>query len=312
MSKKILLTGGFGFLGKHTYDAFKSSGYDVVRPFRFHDLTSRFHCEDILRNFDPDVVVHLAAAVGGIEANQSNPGAYFYKNIIMGAEMMDATRRHNPKIKYVQVGTSCSYPKNGPSRPLKETDLWQGEPNEVTGPYGVAKLALITMARAYRKQYGMNTVTLIPVNLYGPGDTFDETKSHVIPAIIKKCLKAKQTGEEVVLWGSGKATREFLFVKDCARALVLAVEKFDSSEPINLGTGKEITIKEVAESIAELTGYSKPFVWDASKPEGQTRRVFNVEKAKQELGFEARTTFKEGLRQTIDWYLTHEATNSNS
>lgn len=308
--KRVVVTGGEGFLGRHVVAAFTNKDANVWCPCHAgFDLRKR---KDIIRMFDsaqPEVVIHLAAAVGGIEANAANPGRFFYDNIVMGAEVMDVSRERGVE-KYVQVGTSCSYPANAPT-PVKETDLWTGAPNPVTGPYGVAKLALITMAQAYRQQYGLKAITLIPVNLYGPGDSFKPESSHVIPALIMKCIEAKKNNTPLNVWGTGEATREFLYVKEAADAIVLATEKYDKPEPINLGTGQEIFIKDLARAVADAVGFTGEIVWDASKPEGQQRRCFDVSRAKQEFGFKSTLPINEGIRTTVEWYLNEKTSNSS-
>lgn len=307
-NKRVLLTGGNGFLGKHVHGVLEEKGAITIVPsHRDYDLRVREDIDLMVNLTRPDVVVHLAAAVGGIQANFENPGKFFYDNIVMGAELMDAAKVYGV-AKYLQVGTSCSYPAALVGK-AHETQLWQGYPNEVTGPYGVAKLALITMAAAYRKQYGLNAVTVIPVNLYGPGDSFDPKKSHVIPAMIMKALEAQRTYTPMIVWGTGNATREFLYVEDCARGIVQALESYDSPEPVNLGTGVETEIRELANLVCEAVKFLGPLEFDYTKPEGQRHRVFDVSRAKREFGFEATTTLADGLKKTVDWYL--ENTNSN-
>lgn len=298
--KKILITGDRGFLGGHVKFAFSYAGAVVQTLEKRYDLREKSHCELGLLLNKPDVVVHLAASLGGIGANAANPGKYFYDNIVMGAHLMEAAREIGVP-KFVQVGTSCSYPANAPS-PAKETDLWTGPVNPITGPYGIAKLALTTMAQAYRQQYGLNAITLIPVNLYGLGDHFDSEKSHVIPAVIKNVWEAKNKGTPLTVWGSGQATREFLHVADAAAAIVLATEKYDEPEPVNLGSGEEILIWDLVHMIAEIMEYTGVIIWDKSKPEGQMRRCFDVSKAKQKFGFEATVPLREGLTRTVEWF----------
>jgi GDP-L-fucose synthase len=253
----------------------------------------------------PDIVIHLAARVGGIGANKQNPGRFFYDNLMMGVQMMEQGRLAGIE-KFVAVGTICAYPKFSPV-PFREEDLWNGYPEETNAPYGLAKKMLLVQAQAYRQQYGFNAIYLLPVNLYGPGDNFDPESSHVIPALIKKCINAiKNEDKEVVIWGTGKPTREFIFVEDAAEGIVLATEKYNKSAPINIGSGFEISIKDLADLITKLTGFKGRIVWDTSKPDGQPRRRLDISKAEAEFGFKAETKFKEGLRKTIEWYLSHE------
>jgi GDP-L-fucose synthase len=306
-NKRVLLTGGYGFLGQWVEEKLMEVGVSssFTPRHRDYDLRKRDNIERLFDVYNPHVVIHLAASVGGIQANYENPGKFFYDNIVMGAEMMDVAREREVE-KFVQVGTSCSYPAIAPS-PVKETDLWSGYPNEVTGAYGVAKLALITMAAAYRKQYGMNAITLIPVNLYGPKDSFDPKKSHVIPALITKTLEARRTYTPLTVWGTGDATREFLYVEDAAVAIVTATELYDSAEPVNIGTGIETSIKELVYLVAAALNFYGPIEFDPTKPEGQQRRVFDVSRAKREFGFEANTTLADGIERTVKWYLEHHA-----
>jgi GDP-L-fucose synthase len=249
----------------------------------------------------PDVVIHLAAVVGGIGANSENPGKFFYDNLMMGAQVMEIGRQAGIE-KFVALGTICCYPKFTPV-PFKEDDLWNGYPEETNAPYGLAKKMLLVQSQAYRQQYGFNSIFLMPVNLYGPGDNFDPKSSHVIPSLIKKCFDAiKNNQKELVVWGTGKATREFLYVEDCAEAIILATEKYNKPEPINIGAGFEISIKDLIELIAELTGFNGKIIWDDSKPDGQPRRMLDTSKAYKEFNFIAKTSFKEGLKKTVDWY----------
>ena len=264
------------------------------------DLRKWDNCVEAMRG--ADVVIHLAARVGGIGFNQKNPATLFYDNIIMGVQMMEAARLNGVQ-KFIQVGTVCSYPKFTPV-PFKEDDLWNGYPEETNAPYGIAKKALLVMAQAYRKQYGMNIIYLIPVNLFGPKDNFDLESSHVIPGLIRKFVNAvKNRTPEVVVWGTGAASREFLYVEDAAEAIASAAEKYDKPDPVNLGTGKEITIKQLVDLIARLTGFKGKVVWDASKPDGQPRRVLDTSRARMEFGFEAKTDLTTGLKKTIKWYI---------
>lgn len=303
-SKKILVTGGSGFLGRYVVSKLIKEGASKktirIPRSRDYDLRIAKDCDKVLRGVD--VVVHLAANVGGIGYNQQKPGKLFYDNAIMGINMIEAAR-HKGVEKFVQVGSICSYPKFTPV-PFKEKDLWSGYPEQTNAPYGIAKLMLLSMAQSYRSQYGLNTIYLLPVNLYGPGDNFIENTSHVIPALIKKFLEAKTARKhEVVVWGSGKATREFLFVEDAAVGIVLATKKYDKAEPVNIGIGKEISIRDLAKLIKNITGFKGRIVWDRSKPDGQPRRSLDVSKAKKEFGFSAKTKLEEGLKKTIEWYL---------
>jgi GDP-L-fucose synthase len=302
--KKVLITGGTGFLGSHLIENLTrtkgvSKSQIVTVRSKDSDLRKWDSCVKAVQ--DADVVIHLAARVGGIGFNRRNPATLFYDNIIMGVQMMEAARLSGVQ-KFVQVGTVCSYPKFTPV-PFKEEDLWNGYPEETNAPYGVAKKALLVMAQAYRKQYGMNIIYLVPVNLYGPKDNFDLESSHVIPGLIRKFVDAVQNGKpEVVVWGTGAASREFLFVEDAAEAIAVATEKYDKPQPVNLGVGKEITIKKLVDLIAQLTGFKGKIVWDTSKPDGQPRRVLDTSRARLEFGFEAKTDLETGLRKTIDWY----------
>ena len=303
--KKIVVTGGAGFLGGAVTEALARRGCrpeQVVSPRRKQfDLV---HEADVVRLYEthrPQVVVHLAAVVGGIGANRENPGSFYYQNMVMGALLMEHARRAGVE-KFVAIGTICAYPKFTPV-PFKEEDLWSGYPEETNAPYGIAKKALLVQAQAYREQYGFNAVYLLPVNLYGPRDNFDPQSSHVIPALIKKFVEAVERKDDVVdVWGTGRATREFLYVDDAAEGIVLATEHFDGPEPVNLGAGFEISIKDLAESIARITGFQGRLVWNASKPDGQPRRCLDTTRADRFFGFKARTPFDEGLRRTIEWY----------
>ncbi len=266
-----------------------------------YDLTDERNIKAMYEKAEPDIVIHLAAAVGGIGANQKHPGTFFYKNAIMGIQLMEQARLHGVK-KFVTIGTTCSYPEFT-NIPFSEDDLWEGYPTEVTAPYGLAKKMLIVQSRAYEKEFGFNSINLISVNLYGPGDNFNPDTSHVIPALIKRFVDAaKENMNEVVCWGTGEASREFIYAKDCAEAIIMAAERYNSSDPVNIGTGKEIKIKELVALIVELTGYKGNISWDTSKPDGQPRRCADVSRARERFGFEARTDFREGLRNTIEWY----------
>ena len=302
-NQRALVTGGSGFLGRHVLERLRQAGcQSIVAPRRAeYDLRD---VRDVSRLYDdvrPSVVVHLAAAVGGIGANQDRPAEFFFDNLIMGTQLLDQAWRHEVP-KFVAFGTVCAYPSAAPV-PFREEDLWSGYPEETNAPYGLAKKMLLVQSQAYRQQYGYNSVFLLPVNLYGPGDNFDPRTSHVIPALIRKCLEAVERGdEEVVLWGDGTPTREFLYADDAAEGIVLATERYNSSEPVNLGSGEEISIAGLANRIAEAVGFSGRIVWDGSKPNGQLRRRLDTEKAVARFGFRATTSFGEGLRRTIEWY----------
>ena len=295
---RVLVTGGGGFLGSHLVEQLQSNGIDpFVARQSDYDLTQ---ADDTARLFDdakPDLVFHLAAEVGGIGANQANPGRYWYANLMMGAHVLEQARLHETG-KVVTIGTICEYPKFTPV-PFHEDALWDGYPEETNAPYGVAKKAILVGAQTYREQYGLNAIHLLPVNLYGPRDNFDLETSHVIPALIRKM---HESSEEVVLWGDGTPTREFFYVEDCVEGLLLAAERYDGAEPVNLGTGVEISIRALAELIAELSDFEGEIVWDTSKPNGQPRRQLDVSRAKELLGFEAKTSLREGLERTIAWY----------
>ena len=307
--KRIAVTGGGGFLGGVVVGKLRERGCEdvfVVRK-RDYDLVKGEDVERLYRDARPEVVIHLAAVVGGIGANRENPGRYFYENIMMGVQLIEGARLKGVE-KFIQVGTICAYPKFTPV-PFHEDELWNGYPEETNAPYGVAKKALLVQCQAYRDQYGFNGIYLLPVNLYGPGDNFDPTTSHVIPALIKKFVDAEAKGEpEVEVWGTGAATREFLYVDDAAEGVVLAAERYDGRKPVNLGSGMEISIKDLAELIARETGYRGRLVWDASKPDGQPRRALDVTRAEELFGFKARVDFVEGLRRTIEWYRSTSAT----
>jgi GDP-L-fucose synthase len=301
--KRITVTGGAGFLGSHLVEQLRGAGCEDVFVPRSSDYDLRRE-EGVRRLYErarPEIVFHLAAVVGGIGANRENPGRFFYDNLVMGVELMEQARARGVE-KFVAVGTVCAYPKFAPV-PFREQDLWSGYPEETNAPYGLAKKMLLVQAQAYRQQYGFNAIYLLPVNLYGPRDSFDPAKSHVIPALIKKCVDAVEAGaRRIEVWGSGTATREFLYVTDCARAIVLAAERFDGGDPVNVGAGREIRIRDLVERIAELTGFRGEIVWDATKPDGQPRRCLDVSLAEKKLGFRATTGLVEGLRETIQWY----------
>ena len=302
-SDRIVVTGGRGFLGSHLVRNLNQRGYRnvFVALHSDYNLTQQSDTACMYRNFKPDVVVHLAAEVGGIGANQANPGRYFYANMAMGLNVIEQARLSGVK-KFVQIGTVCAYPKFCPV-PFKEADIWEGYPEETNAPYGIAKRALLTMCQAYRQQYGLNAIYLLPVNLYGPGDNFEPATSHVIPALIRKCVE----GGDVEVWGTGNASREFLYVEDAAEAIALAMERYDKAEPLNLGSGKEIRIKTLAEMIAGLSGYQGKIQWNTSKPDGQPRRCLDVNRAKEEIRFESHTGLVEGLDKTIEWFKSQEA-----
>ena len=300
---KVLVTGGSGFLGTHIVEELKRHGAAgiVVPDFPAVDLREQSAVRRLFETEKPDLVIHLAASVGGIGANQASPGTFFHDNMAMGLHLLEEARRRGTK-KVVVAGTICAYPKFAPI-PFREVDLWNGYPEETNAPYGIAKKALLVMAQAYRQEFGCNFVMLFPVNLYGPRDNFDLQTSHVIPAMIRKFHEANQGGDSsVTLWGDGTPTREFLYVEDAARGFVLAAERYNDPDPVNLGAGFEISMRELAEKIARLMGYRGRLNWDASKPNGQPRRMLDTTRAKERFGFQAQIGFDEGLRRTIDWY----------
>ena len=303
-NKTVLVTGGAGFLGTNVVKYLLEAGVpqENIRVPRSRDLDLRVW-ENCLKAVDGcDVVIHLAASVGGIGYNMQNPGSLFYDNAIMGIQMMEAARQKNVG-KFVAVGTICAYPKFT-RIPFTEDTLWDGYPEETNAPYGLAKKMMLVQAQAYREQYGYNAIYLLPVNLYGPGDNFDPSSSHVIPALIKKFVDAKRTGaDSVEVWGTGSASREFLYVEDAAKAIALAAERYNSPDPVNIGAGMEITIRDLVAVISSLVGYSGEIVWDTSKPDGQPRRCLDVSRAEKEFGFKAQTTFEDGLKETIAWYI---------
>ena len=297
-----IVTGGAGFLGSHLVDLLRADGIEPIVPRRADvDLTDTNEAAAFFEETKPTQVFHLAAEVGGIGANRDNPGRYWYANLMMGVNVLEQARIHGTE-KVVMVGTICSYPKFAPI-PFREETLWDGYPEETNAPYGVAKKALLVGAQAYREQYGLNSIVLLPVNLYGPRDNFDLQSSHVIPALIRKMIEARDSGAaEVTLWGDGTPTREFLFVEDAARGLVLAGRDYNGAEPVNLGTGTEISIKDLAETVATATGFEGEIIWDTTKPNGQPRRQLDVTRAKETFGFEAEVSFAEGMARTVAWY----------
>jgi len=302
-SKRIAVTGAAGFLGHAILEGLERRGCRA--PFaprrELYDLRTEDGVSRFLADGRPEVLIHLAAVVGGIGANRKNPGRFFYDNLIMGTRLIEAARRAGV-AKFVCIGTICAYPKLTPV-PFREDDLWGGYPEETNAPYGLAKKILLTQLQAYREEYGFNGVYLLPVNLYGPRDNFDLESSHVIPALIRKCVEARDAGApSVTCWGTGEATREFLYVDDCAEAILLATERYAEGDPVNLGAGKEITIRRLAETIARLTGYAGELVWDRSKPDGQPRRCLDTSRAAERFGFTAQTSLDDGLKTTIEWY----------
>jgi len=311
-NKRITITGGKGFLGTYLINKIKAKGYHhlFIANIPEYNLVK---IEDIKRMYDdsePDIVIHLAAKVGGIGFNQENPATLFYENLMMGTQLLHEGYVRNID-KLVAIGTICAYPKFTPV-PFKEEDLWNGYPEETNAPYGLAKKMMLVQSQAYRQQYGFNSIFLLPVNLYGPGDNFDPRSSHVIPALIKKCVDAVSNNDlritnndpppELVVWGTGKATREFFYVEDAAEAIILAMERYNKSDPVNIGAGFEISIKELVKLIVKLTGFKGQIIWDTSKPDGQPRRMLDTTKAFTEFGFKATTSFEQGLKQTIEWY----------
>jgi GDP-L-fucose synthase len=310
-NRRVAVTGGAGFLGRFVIDKLRQRG--CAAPFVPHiekyDLRSGEGIRSMLSDARPDLIIHLAAVVGGIGANRENPGRFLYDNLIMGTRLIEESRRAGV-ARFVCIGTICAYPKFTPV-PFKEDDLWNGYPEETNAPYGLAKKLLLVQLKAYRQQYGFDGIYVLPVNLYGPGDNFDYESSHVIPALIRKCIEARDSGAETVgCWGTGSPTREFLYVEDCAEGILLAAEKLTDSAPVNLGSGREISIRVLAELIAKLTGFGGRLVWDAGKPDGQPRRCLDVSRAKERLGFVAGTSLEDGLARTIDWYERHRDRSS--
>lgn len=304
--KRVCVTGGAGFLGRFVVRKLEERGAEEIFVPRYeeYDLVKPEDVKRALADSQPHLIIHLAAHVGGIGANRERPAEFFYDNLMMGVQLMHEAWKMGVE-KFVAIGTVCAYPKFTPV-PFREEDLWNGYPEETNAPYGLAKKMLLVMAQAYRQQYGFNAIFLLPVNLYGPGDNFDLQTSHVIPAMIRKFLEAKEAGQdEVVLWGDGSPTREFLYVEDAAEGIVRAAEAYNLPEPVNLGSGYEIRIRDLASLIASLTGFTGRIVWDASKPNGQPRRALDTSRARKAFGFEARTGFEEGLKKTIEWYRAH-------
>jgi GDP-L-fucose synthase len=308
-SDKILITGGAGFLGSFVIEKLKSRGYTNIVSLRKrdYDLTHEDDVDRLYQQHKPDAILHLAAEVGGIGANRDNPGRFFFANMAMGLHLIEGARKFGLK-KFVQVGTICAYPNMTPV-PFKESSLWDGYPEVTNAPYGIAKKALMVMCQAYRQQYGLDSIYLLPVNLYGPRDNFHPHSSHVIPALIRKCVEARNNNaDHIIAWGTGSASREFLYVEDCAEGLVRSMEQYESPEPMNLGSGREINIKTLTELVAKLSDFKGRIIWDPTKPDGQPRRCLDVTRAKEQIGFTAGTTLEDGLAKTIKWF---EAQNGN-
>lgn len=304
--KRICVTGGAGFLGTHLIEDLRQRGVQeiFIPTIEEYDLVDPDAIQRMLVDADPDVIIHLAAHVGGIGANREHPAEFFYDNLMMGVQLIHQAYERGIE-KFVAIGTVCAYPKFTPV-PFHEDDLWNGYPEETNAPYGLAKKMLLVQSQAYREQYGFNSIFLLPVNLYGPGDNFNPRSSHVIPALIRKCIEAREAGEDhIEVWGDGSPTREFIYVKDAARGIAMATERYNESEPVNIGSGFEISIKDLVAKIAGMTGFEGEFVWDTSKPNGQPRRALDISRAKEKFGFEAHTDFDEGLQATIDWYEAH-------
>ena len=303
--QRIVITGGAGFLGQHLQQKLSQRSIPqqnmLIPLIEDYDLTKEADCVRMYDKMEPDVVIHLAGEVGGIGANRENPGRFFYANMAMGLHLIEQARIRKVK-KFVQAGTICAYPKFTPV-PFKEENLWNGYPEETNAPYGIAKKALLVMLQGYRQQYGLNGIYLLPVNLYGPGDNFNPASSHVIPALIKKCVDAVDAGKDFIeCWGTGSASREFIYAADAVEGIVLATEKYDSPEPANIGAGFEITIKDLVEKVAKITGFTGKIIWDTTKPDGQPRRCLDTSRAFREFGFKAKTDFDTGLKATVEWY----------
>jgi GDP-L-fucose synthase len=311
--QRVVVTGGAGFLGRFVVQLLQREtniGVFVPRSQDYNLVESA----DIRRLFDqtrPDLVIHLAAVVGGIGANQKNPGKFFYENLMMGTQLIEEARKHDVQ-KFVAIGTVCAYPKFTPT-PFREDDLWNGYPEETNAPYGLAKKMMLVQAQSYRQQYGFNTIFLLPANLYGPGDNFDLDSSHVIPALIRKCVEARDEGRPFIeVWGTGNASREFLYVEDCAAGILRASAAYNDSDPVNLGNGREVAIRDLVETIARLTGFHGEIKWQSDKPDGQPRRQLDVTRASEQFGFHAETTLEEGLRRTIEWYEANREQESHA
>ena len=310
--QRICVTGGAGFLGKHLINKLQAHGAKeiFVPNYPDYDLVKESDIQRMIREAQPDVIIHLAAKVGGIGANREHPGEFFYDNLMMGVQLIHNAWKMGVS-KFVAIGTICAYPKFTPI-PFREEDLWEGYPEETNAPYGLAKKMLLVQSQAYREEYGYNSIFLLPVNLYGPGDNFNPESSHVIPALIRKCLEAKEQGaSEIVAWGDGSPTREFIYAEDAAEGISLATMRYNSSDPVNIGSSFEISIKDLTELIAKLTGFEGDIRWDTTKPNGQPRRKLDTSRAKERFGFEAKTSFEDGLRQTIDWYINERANGRN-
>ena len=301
--KKVVVTGGAGFLGRFVVSRLASfPGVEIVVPrSREYDLVEEVNVKRLLADTEPDLVIHMAAVVGGIGHNQKNPGRFFYENLMMGAQLIEQSRRHGVK-KFVAIGTVCAYPKFTPT-PFKEDDIWNGYPEETNAPYGLAKKMMLVQSQSYREQYGFNSIFLLPANLYGPGDNFDLETSHVIPALIRKCVEAKQRGDAFIeAWGSGNVSREFLYVEDCAEGIVRAAALYDEPAAVTLGSGKEVVIRDLVETIARIAGFEGEIRWRSDRPDGQPRRQLDTSRAFEKFGFRAETSLEEGLRRTIDWF----------
>ncbi|HMG72600.1 MAG TPA: GDP-L-fucose synthase [Pyrinomonadaceae bacterium] len=311
--KRVTITGGSGFLGCFVTEKVKA--YDGVEVFvprrRDYNLIEKNDIVRMLNDSQPDLVIHLAGEVGGIGHNQKNPGKLFYENLMMGVQLIEQSRLHGVR-KFVATGTVCAYPKSTPV-PFKEDDLWRGYPEETNAPYGLAKKMMLVQSQSYRQQYGFNSIFLLVANLYGPGDNFDLEKSHVIPALIRKCVQARRSGAaSMEVWGSGNTSRDFLYVEDCADGIVTAAARYDESDPVNLGNGREVVIKDLVETIKRLTGFGGEIIWQSNKPDGQPRRQLDTRRALKKFGFQAQTTLEEGLRKTIDWYINNPETDDVS